>query len=151
MTVNVLATLFMLLSGLLAGTLFMVEIAVVPTFGALSGERWVQVHLLLDKRFDPLMPRINKVSLVICAALVVFADGLGAKVAFASGGLCIVGVAIVSEAFNVRMNRHLSSWDPHALPLGWTGLRSRWASANRIRTIFAAAGFAAAVVGGVLI
>jgi hypothetical protein len=148
---QLLAGAFIVLSGLLAGTLFMVEIAVVPAFGALPGERWVQVHRLLDRRFDPLMPRINKVALVICAAVVVLADDLPAQVAFAAGGLGIVGVAVVSEAYNVRLNRHVERWDARALPPDWPELRARWASANRARTLFAVLGFAGAVAGGVLI
>jgi uncharacterized membrane protein len=150
MGVAVLTAVFLLLTGLLAGTLFTVEVAVVPTLGVLSGERWVQVHTLLDHRFDPMMPRMNMVTLASCLALVIFADGFAAKAAFALGGLCTVGVAVVSEAFNVRMNKHISSWDPRALPLEWLGLRSRWASANRVRTIIAVAGFASAIVGAAL-
>jgi hypothetical protein len=48
------------------------------------------------------MPTVNKIALAVCLALVVLADGAGAKVAFGIAGLCIVGVAIVSEMFNVR-------------------------------------------------
>lgn len=75
MGVAVLTAVFLLLTGLLAGTLFTVEVAVVPTLGALPGERWVQVHTLLDHRFDPMMPRINMVTLASCLGLVIFADG----------------------------------------------------------------------------
>lgn len=150
MAVSTLAWVFLLLSGILAGTLFTVEVAIVPTLGALTGDRWVQVHTLLDKRFDPMMPRLNMVSLVICAALVVLADTPAAKVAFALGGLFTVGVAVVSEVFNVRMNKHLNRWDPQRLPPEWLGVRTRWASWNRVRTVFAVAGFASAIVGGVL-
>lgn len=151
MAVTVLSAAFLLLTGILAGTLFTVEVAMVPALGALPPERWVQVHLLLDRRFDPLMPRINKVSLVICFALVILADGFGAKLAFAIGGICTVGVALVSEFFNVRMNRHISGWDPQAPPPGWHGLRTRWASFNRVRTLIAVAGFASTIAGAALI
>jgi uncharacterized membrane protein len=151
MAVHALSWMFLLLSGILAGTLFTVHMAIVPTLTALPGERWVQVHTLLDKRFDPTMPRINMVSLVICAALVLLADGGPAKVAFALGGLFTVGVAVVSEAYNVRMNKHLEKWDPEALPPDWLGLRARWASANLVRTVFAIVGFASALAGGALI
>lgn len=151
LSTQLLAGLFIVLSGLLAGTLFMVEIAVVPTFGALPPDRWVQVHRLLDRRFDPLMPRVNKVALVICAGVIVFVDGAPAKAAFAVAGLGIVGVAVVSEAYNVRLNRQVEGWDVRALPPDWSRLQTRWASANRVRTLFAVLGFAGAVVGGVLL
>jgi len=150
-TVELLACCMVVLTGTLAGTLFTVHSAIVPTLLSLPGERWVEVHTGLDKRFDPLMPRINKVSLGICAALVVLADGVPAKTAFALGGAGTVGVAVVSELFNVRMNKHVVAWDPQALPSGWTALRARWASANRVRTLFALGGFVSTVVGAALI
>jgi uncharacterized membrane protein len=150
-TVHLLAWVFLILSGLLAGTLFMVEVAIVPTFGALPADRWVQVHRLLDRRFDPLMPRVNKLSLAVCASLVVLAGSYPAKIAFAVAGLGTIGVAAVSEAFNVRLNRRLEAWDAAALPAEWPRLRSRWASANRARTLLALAAFAGAVLGGLLL
>jgi len=145
--VDVLIAVFLLLSGTLAGVLFAVEIAIVPTVRALPVDRWVQVHRLLDERFDPLMPRINKVALAICAVLLVLANGLDSKVAFGVAWLCIIGVAVVSEAFNVRMNRDITTWNPAAPPPGWSGVRQRWAAANRIRTLIAALGFIGAVIG----
>jgi uncharacterized membrane protein len=149
--VDVLASSMVVLTGTLAGTLFTVESAIVPTLLSLPGDRWVQVHTGLDRRFDPLMPSINKVSLGICAALVVLAEGRAAKTAFALGGAGTVGVALVSELFNVRMNKHVVTWDPEALPSGWTALRARWAAANRVRTAFALGGFVSTVVGAALV
>ena len=147
MTVVLLASTFLLLTGLLAGTLFTVHVAIVPVLGALPGERWIQVHSLLDRRFDPMMPRINKVSLVICAVLVVLADDVGAKLLFGVGGACVIGVAVVSEAWNVRMNHRIVKWNPAALPQEWLTMRLRWANANLVRTLLAVAGFASTIVG----
>jgi uncharacterized membrane protein len=97
------------------------------------------------------MPRVNKMSLAVCASLVVLAGGAPAKVAFAAAGLGTIGVAAVSEAFNVRLNRRLEAWDTTALPAEWPQLRSRWASANRVRTLLALAAFGGAVIGGLLV
>jgi hypothetical protein len=148
--VDVLGAVFLLLSGTLAGVLFAVEIAVVPTILALAAEPYVRVHTLLDRRFDPLMPRINKVALAICVLLVVFAEPVGAKVGIGLAGVATVGVAVVSEVYNVRMNRRIADWDPRALPADWQSVRARWASANRVRTLIAFAGFAAAITGTTL-
>ena len=52
--------LFLLGTGALAGVLMAVEMAMVPMLCALRGERWIEVHRLLDPGFDPLMPRVNK-------------------------------------------------------------------------------------------
>ncbi|MFA1538350.1 anthrone oxygenase family protein [Actinomadura monticuli] len=149
--VDVLLAVFLLLSGVLAGVLFAVETAIVPVVAVLPADRYVQVHRLLDRRFDPMMPRVNKVALAVCAALVVVADGVWPRVAVGCAGLCVVGVAVVSEGWNVRMNRVIDGWDPAAPPADWPGVRARWASANRARTLLAAAGFGAAIAGASLV
>ncbi|GLW63927.1 hypothetical protein Arub01_21710 [Actinomadura rubrobrunea] len=148
--VDLLLGLFLLLSGALAGVLFAVETAIVPAVSALPGDVYVRVHRLLDRRFDPMMPRVNKVSLAVCAALVVLAGGVWPRVALACSGLCIIGVAVVSEGWNVRMNRVIDGWDPAAPPPDWSRVRARWAAANRVRTLLAIAGFGAAVLGSAL-
>jgi hypothetical protein len=150
MLVDVLLAALLLLVGGLAGVLFAVETAIVPAVGALPGERYVQVHRLLDRRFDPLMPRVNKVALAICVGLVVLAGGVGPRVAIALAGVCIIGVAVVSEGWNVRMNRVIDGWNPEAPPTDWSRVRARWALANRVRTLLAIAGFGAAIVGAAL-
>ncbi|WP_131736991.1 DUF1772 domain-containing protein [Actinomadura roseirufa] len=150
MAVDVMLAVFLLLSGILAGVLFTVEMAIVPAVAVLPGERYVQIHRLLDRRFDPLMPRVNKVSLALCALLVIFAGGVWPRVALAVAGLCVVGVAVVSEGWNVKLNRVVDRWDPQAPPDDWQGLRARWAAANRVRTLLAVAGFAAAIAGAAL-
>jgi hypothetical protein len=151
MAVDILLGLFLSLSGALAGVLFTVEVAIVPAVGALPGERFVQVHRLLDRRFDPLMPRVNKAALAVCGTLVILAGGVWPRAAIAFAGLCIVAVAVVSEGWNVRLNRVVDRWDPEALPDDWTGIRTRWAAANRVRMLFAIAGFVATIVGAALI
>ncbi|GAA2102415.1 DUF1772 domain-containing protein [Actinomadura alba] len=150
MAVDILLAAFLLLSGGLAGVLFAVEVAIVPTVGALPGEGYVQVHRLLDRRFDPLMPRVNKVALVICVGVIVLAGDMWPRVALALAGLCIIGVAVVSEGWNVRINRDIDAWDPADPPADWPRVRTRWAAANRIRALLAVAGFVAAIVGAAL-
>jgi hypothetical protein len=151
MFVDTLVALFLFLSGGLAGVLVAVEIAVVPMFADLPGERYVQVHRLLDPRFDPLMPNANKVALGIGVLLMIFAHGIGAKLSFGIAEVGIIGVALVSELSNVRINRRMDTWDLEQLPEGWSGVRARWARSNRDRTLIALFGFAAAIAGTILI
>ncbi|GAA1774758.1 anthrone oxygenase family protein [Actinomadura chokoriensis] len=149
--VDALLAAFLLLSGVLAGVLLAVETAIVPVVAVLPADRYVQVHRLLDRRFDPMMPRVNKVSLAVCAALVAAGGGVWPRVAVGCAGLCIIGVAVVSEGWNVRMNRVIDGWDPAAPPPDWPGVRARWAAANRARTLLAVAGFGAAITGAALV
>lgn len=151
MVIDALAALLLLLAGALAGVLVAVEVAVVPILADLSGERYVQVHRLLDPRFDPLMPRVNKVALGAGLILIVLAPGAEARVAFAVAEAGLIGVALVSELSNVRINRSIDTWEPDRLPRTWATTRDRWARANRHRTWIALVGFAAAVVGVTLL
>ncbi|MBM9508203.1 anthrone oxygenase family protein [Actinacidiphila acididurans] len=147
MLIDVLGGLLLLLTGALAGVLVAVEIAVVPMLGALPGERYVQVHRLLDPRFDPLMPTVNKVALGAGVVLTVYAPGAAARAAFAVAEAGLIGVALVSELSNVRLNRSIDTWEPDRLPQGWARSRDRWARSNRHRTWIALAAFAAAITG----
>jgi uncharacterized membrane protein len=150
MVMDALAGLLLLLSGALAGVLLAVEVAVVPMMGALSGDRYVQVHRLLDPRFDPLMPAVARVAMGTGLLLTVFAPGSGARAAFAGTEAGLIGVALVSELSNVRINRCIDAWDTDRLPQTWSSTRDRWARSNRHRTLIAVAAFAAAITGTAL-
>ncbi|CAL9376698.1 hypothetical protein SUDANB145_00983 [Streptomyces sp. enrichment culture] len=151
MYVDLLAALLVLLSGALAGVLVAVEIAVVPMLADLPGRRYVQVHRLLDPRFDPLMPTVDKIALGVGLLLIVLAPGWAAKGAFAVAEAGLIGVALVSELSNVRINRSIDTWETDRLPQGWAETRARWARANRSRTWIASVGFVAAIAGTCLV
>lgn len=147
MLVHLLAALLVLLSGALAGVLIAVHIAVVPMLADLPGDRYVEIHRSLDPRFDPLMPTVDKIALGIGLVLIVLAPGWDAKAAFAVAEASLIGVALVSELSNVRINRAIDTWVSKGIPHGWAATRTRWARSNRDRTWIAVAGFAAAVTG----
>ncbi|MFD9432716.1 anthrone oxygenase family protein [Streptomyces sp. NPDC060002] len=148
MLVTLLAVVFVLCTGVLAGALVAVERAVVPMLMRLPRQTWSEVHRLLDPGFDPLMPTVNKVALAAGLGLALLAPGAGAKAAFATALAGVVGVALVSELRNVRMNRRIDAWaEAGEIPSGWDTLRARWARANLLRTAFAGLAFCAALGG----
>lgn len=143
-----LATVFVLCTGVLAGALIAVERAIVPMLSGLPRQTWSEVHRALDPGFDPLMPTVNKVALAAGLGLSFLAPGAAAKAAFALALAAVVGVALVSELRNVRMNRRIDAWaEAREIPGGWDLLRARWARANRLRTAFAVLAFCAALGG----
>ncbi|MFG2652130.1 DUF1772 domain-containing protein [Streptomyces sp. NPDC048436] len=143
-----LAVVFVLCTGVLAGVLVGVERAIVPMLSHLPRQTWSEVHRLLDPGFDPLMPRVNKVALAAGLGLAFLAPGSAAKVAFAVALAGVVGVALVSESRNVRMNRRIDAWAAAGeIPDDWQALRERWARANRLRTAFAVLAFCAGLGG----
>jgi hypothetical protein len=97
---------------------------------------------MLDPRFDPFMPWVTRGVLVVSAVLTVTADPLLAKILFAVGHVLSGLVAVVSELWNVRMNRRVLTWDPASPPAEWRAVRTRWAKANTWRTAFAGLAFA---------
>ncbi|MFB7678187.1 anthrone oxygenase family protein [Kitasatospora purpeofusca] len=143
-----LAIVFVLCTGVLAGALLAVERAVVPMLLRLPRQTWSDVHRLLDPGFDPLMPIVNKVALAAGLGLAVLAPGAAAKVAFAAALAGVVGVALVSELRNVRMNRRIDGWAAAGeIPDGWDSLRARWARANLLRTVLAGLAFCVSLGG----
>jgi uncharacterized membrane protein len=148
--VTVLAAAFVLMTGLLAGLLSAVDLAVVPALAALPADRYLQLHRLLDPRFDPLLPRFSRLTLGTGVLLAFLAPGAPAKAGFAVAGLCVVGVALVSELRNVRLNRRIDTWDAGRLPGQWSQVRHQWGRWHRIRTLISIAGFVAAVAAALL-
>jgi uncharacterized membrane protein len=140
----------LLLSGMLAGVLFSVARAVGPMFGGLPADRYVQVHQLLDPRFDPLMPMLCALDMITALAVVVFGPGGPARIAWATGLVLTVAVAVISQSCNVPINRQVASWDPASPPADWSRLRAGWASGNQLRTACAVGAFAL-YIGAVLL
>ncbi|MEV7779631.1 DUF1772 domain-containing protein [Kitasatospora sp. NPDC088351] len=148
MLVTILAVVLVLCTGILAGALLAVERAIVPMLLRLPRQTWSDVHRLLDPGFDPLMPTVNKVALAAGLGLTVLAPGAAAKAAFAAALASVAGVALVSELRNVRMNRRIDGWAAAGeIPDGWDALRTRWARANLLRTVFAGLAFGIALGG----
>jgi hypothetical protein len=140
-----------ILLGAIAGVLLAVDMAVVPVLSALRAGAYVQIHRMLDPRFDPLMPWLSKLALVTgVAVLVIERGGVGPRIIAGIAEACLVGVALVSELVNVRINRGIDTWDIAHPPGDWSSVRARWFRANRARTILAAAGFIAAVTAAVI-
>ncbi|MFU8850846.1 anthrone oxygenase family protein [Micromonospora sp. SL1-18] len=141
-----LAVVFVLCTGVLAGVLVAVDRAVVPMLLRLPRQTWSEVHRLLDPGFDPLMPTVNKVALATGLGLAFLAPSPAARAAFATALAGVVGVALVSELANVRMNRRIDAWaEAGEIPDGWATLRARWARANRWRTASAVLAFGVAL------
>lgn len=150
MFATILAMLVVIISGIIAGVMAAVSRAVVPTFAALPADRYVQLHQLLDSRFDPFMPWITRFNLLQGVVMVIVVEPLVPKILTAVGMLLLAAMAVVSELGNVPINRKVLSWDPAQPPTGWSELRSRWARWQHLRSFLAAASFTAVTVAALL-
>ncbi|MFF3072524.1 anthrone oxygenase family protein [Kitasatospora sp. NPDC057904] len=128
-------------SGIVSGVFFAVAISVIPTAMALSVDRYVEIHKLLGRHYDPTMPII-----VISAGLADFALGGTAdrawiRVLTVLAGVALAGVAVVSRACNVPINRQVKLVESGAVPEGWRDPRPLWRDWHHLRTALAMVAF----------
>nr|ASA49552.1 hypothetical protein [Actinoallomurus sp.] len=144
MATSVLTVLTIITSGLLAGVLFGVALANVPSLQTMTAQQYVFTQQLLDSRFEPTMPLLALVSTVSDVVLAVAVDGLGRSLLFAAAALLVIGVAAVSQFANVPLlAAHLRGVDPEHLPADWWDPRESWRRWHLVRTAFAVAAVAA--------
>ncbi|WP_433336582.1 anthrone oxygenase family protein [Spirillospora sp. CA-294931] len=151
MLVNTLSLLVLVGSGTVAGTLFAVARAVVPTMVALPGNRYVQVHQLLDRRFDPLLPWVTRVTMATALVLAFLSVSTTSRVLIGAGLAMSVMLAVISDTRNVPINKRIADWDPENAPAEWDELRGRWCRANTVRTVFALGAFVSYSLAAMLV
>jgi hypothetical protein len=138
----VLGVVVLVTSGTAAGVLFSVALSVVPAFVALPPDRYVEMHKLVGRRYDRVMPPMVAATVAADVILATSAADVAAATLFAFAALLGVGVMVVSQFGNVPINRKVKGLAPGPMPLGWQDPRSRWRELNLIRTSFAILGLA---------
>lgn len=138
MVASVLSVLVVLASGLVAGVLFGVALANVPSLAQMTPRQYVFTQQLLDRRFEPTMPLLVFGSIAADVVLVLLSDGLRRPVLFAAAALLLGGVAAVSQFGNVPLlAARLRGLDPEALPADWRDPRDPWRRWHLLRTALA--------------
>ncbi|HEY1621166.1 MAG TPA: DUF1772 domain-containing protein [Streptosporangiaceae bacterium] len=138
MTVT-LAVIVLVTSGTAAGVLFSVALSVVPAFQALPPDRYVELHKLIGRRYDHVMPPTVAIAVAADVVLAVIAPGAAAPVLFGCAAAAGAGVMVVSQFGNVPINRRVKRLAPGAVPDGWPDPRPRWRALHLARTSFALA------------
>jgi hypothetical protein len=166
-TAALLGVAVLVASGTAAGVLFSVALAVVPAFVDLPAERYVEVHKLIGRRYDRVMPPMvityTLIDVVLAAGVgsgtgwgvgsgvgVGVGAGVGAglvtgpagRVLFGIAAALGAGVSLVSQFGNVPINRRVKRMPPGPVPAGWPDPRARWRALNLVRTTFAVLGLA---------
>jgi len=144
-SVNLFAT------GVLTGTTVVFQLSVVPIMRSWSDERSLGLHRDFTVIADPdiFIKPAGAISLLSAILAVVLGhDHRAAAVALTIAGIvAFAGVAIISEAINVPVNRWAAKWPGDAVPADYGERRNRWERAHLWRTILAAAGFGCYIVG----
>ncbi|MGW2425634.1 anthrone oxygenase family protein [Streptomyces sp. NPDC001709] len=146
----VLKVLALLGSGITAGVLFCVALSVVPMFLRLSWPRYVEVHRLLGRNFDPAMPLTVLSSAVLDAALAAVGPQGVQRALFGAAGALLIGVSAVSHLANVPINRAVKAPGSDERLPGRSDPRPRWRAWNLLRTCCAVGALAANATAAVI-
>lgn len=138
MLIEVLNVVVLLGSGVTAGVLFGISLAVVPALAAMSPGRYVETHRLIGQHWDPMMPIIVLSSALVDVILAVLAGGGTRSLLYIIGAALMLGVACVSHVVNVPINMRTRGMDPAEIPDDWQDPRALWRNWNLVRAALAA-------------
>jgi uncharacterized membrane protein len=124
-------------SGLTAGVLFSVALSVVPAFLAVPPDRYIEMHKLVGRRYDHVMPPMVATWTVLDLVLAAGADTDRGRLLFGTAAVLGCGVAVVSQLGNVPINRRVKRMPAGEVPAGWLDPRHRWRVLNLLRTYLA--------------
>jgi uncharacterized membrane protein len=136
----VLGVVVLIASGAAAGVLFSVALSVGPAFLAVAPDRYVEMHKLIGRRYDRVMPPTVGLWVACDIALAVAAGSTAVRGLLTGAAVLGIGVMVVSQFGNVPINRQVKRIDPGAIPPGWRDRRHQWRNFNLVRTSFAILG-----------
>ncbi|HLI71549.1 MAG TPA: DUF1772 domain-containing protein [Ktedonobacteraceae bacterium] len=133
---------FIVLS-LLVGGLFFVNMAVAPTFTALSTSRYAEFHHVLDRYSDPYMPVLTFSTALLALGELWFTQPAWQIVSRLIGIVCILSVAVISILVHGPLNRRIRAWQPDNQMEHLHEIRARWVAGHHVRTVLAFIGLLA--------
>jgi len=145
-----LALVTLVASGIVAGVLFSVALSVVPAFFALPPERYIEVHKLIGRGYDRVMPPMVVTFTVLDVVLAAGTDRVAGRALLGLAAVSGLGVAAVSQLGNVPINRLVKSMPVGDVPVGWPDPRPRWRALHLVRTALAVLALAANAGASVL-
>lgn len=126
-----------ILAGLMAGGLLVVEIGLVRTIRGLTDATAIRLHIAFDHYVEWSMPPLTIATFLVgVAGLIVNSSISGATTTLIVLGLIATAVvAAISQLINVPINAAMRKWEPGTVPPEYPALRRRWDGAHRARTI----------------
>ncbi|XVQ90045.1 anthrone oxygenase family protein [Microbispora siamensis] len=121
-------------AGVTAGVLFCVALSIMPAFNALPVDRYVELHRLVGRNYDPTMPITVLATTLACVARASLTPGWPRALPFAAAALLLLAVSAVSHLGNVPINRLVKGAQAQPSPSQLYRLRRRWRLLHLLRT-----------------
>ena len=140
--VHGIATLPAVTNGVAAGIMLATVIGVVPLFVASDYGQYVRMVQFMWPRYDPTMPILNSVSLVVDLVMAAWQPA-AARPWYLLAAVLLGVVMFISITRNVPVNKYVSRLDPANEPADWATVDPRlgWQRWNLIRTVVALCAF----------
>ncbi|GAA2273909.1 MULTISPECIES: DUF1772 domain-containing protein [Kitasatospora] len=145
--IAVLSALVLGANGTMAGVLVAVALGIVPAFKGLSPTQYIQVHRLVGRHYDRVMPPLVISCTVADIVLAAVVSGRARIALFVAAALAQLGVSLVSQFANVPINRTVKNTEPQSIGDDWDDPRARWANWHLTRTVLALCAVAANTAG----
>jgi hypothetical protein len=139
------------LSGLVAGGLLVVQLGLVPTVAALPAAASIRLHVAFDHYVERSMPALTIATLIVGIVDAAVHSMTAAATALSIAALLATAiVAAISQLVNVPMNATMRNWEPGTAPPEYASLRVRWDRAHLARTLAGEVAFVCFAVALVL-
>ncbi|XVQ90041.1 anthrone oxygenase family protein [Microbispora siamensis] len=146
---RLLLPLALLGNGLAAGDMFCTALGLAPLMLTLPYGGYVRMVQFLWPRYDPAVPAINAITLLLDLVIAVLPGQAAARTLFGAAAALIAAVIVISVTKAVPINRYVMALDPESCPADWAERdpRLRWRNWNLVRTVLMVAALAANVAG----
>jgi uncharacterized membrane protein len=121
-------------SGVVAGGIVAVAMAVVPAEGTLPPREYARWHTPFARHMDRYIPFVAVATVLIGIGLAFLYTGGRERVLVVAGALLIVLIAVISETGNVPLNREIAAWGPETQVAETERVRDRWRRLHLYRT-----------------
>ena len=147
MSLNVVRFVFLLLLGLLVGTMFGIWAGFNPL--GLSATAYVEQQQNAIRSLNTLLPLMGAACIVLAVWLAVVAKNeRRTRLLLVAAVVCLLVAAVVTRSCNQPINAVVITWNAQSPPPQWAQLRAEWWQWHIVRTVAAIAsfGFALAAV-----
>ena len=145
MSLNAVRFVFLLLLGLLVGTMFGIWVGFDPM--GLSPTTYVEQQQNAIRSLNTLLPVMGAACIVLAVWLIAVAKNEGrTRLLLVATVVCLLVAAVVTRLCNQPINAVVITWNAQSPPPQWAQLRAEWWQWHIVRTVAGIAGLSFALV-----